>query len=242
MTIGAFGLFGYVSGGATIKNVAFVDVKLVSEDRATTIAQWIDQSTISNVYVDVEGGEYGKLKVSAFAGGINNSKMTACIVEVDENFTVGKSKTYGSFIYLHTEVIKENASKTAYNDVYVISKMILGYYDEESLFYAENKMPTVAGDQTIEGQAEGDQTTEGNESTEESTTKEYMLEGVFGYDTAAEMRAAGNTYSAFDSNFWDIENGMPVWKTSKDFAPSPDDSTTDKVQEAVGDFNVDWLN
>ena len=226
MTIGAFGIFGYVSNGATIKNVAFVDVKLDNIDRATTIAQWIDQSTISNVYIGIAGGEYSGVKIVPFAGGINNSKLTACIVDIDENFVVKNSKTYGSFIYLHTEIIKESASKTVYSDVYVISKMILGYYNEASLFYAENKMPT----------------TEGNESTEESTMKEYMLEGVFGYDTAAEMQAAGNAYSAFDSNFWNIENGMPVWKTLTDFAPAPDDSTTDKVQEAVGDFNVDWLN
>lgn len=228
MTIGAFGLFGYVSGGATIKNVAFVDVKLDDVDRATTIAQWIDQSTISNVYVGIAGGEYSKLRIATFAGGINNSKMTACIVDVDEDFEVKNAKTYGSFIYLHSELTKESASKTSYNDVYVISDMILGYYDQKSLFYAENKMPA----------------TEGGETTEESTTKEYMLEGVFSYDTAAEMKAAGNTYSSFDSDFWNIENGMPVWKTLSDFVPTPEDPPVDqeKDDEAVGDFNVDWLN
>ena len=33
------------------------------------------------------------------------------------------------------------------------------------------------------------------------------------YATYEEMEAAGNDYSSFSAEFWDISSGIPVWKT-----------------------------
>lgn len=148
MTIGAYGFFGYISNGATVKDVAFVDVKFKNTERATTLAQWIYNATISNVYVQLAEGTYSQKSMSGFAGGISGSTVTSCIVELDENcvFTDQTSSVFACALH---EYAKEGEGKTTYTSVYVITTADeLGYYKYEKNevkeyrhFFAENKMP-----------------------------------------------------------------------------------------------------
>ncbi|MBQ4053963.1 MAG: Ig-like domain-containing protein [Clostridia bacterium] len=246
MTLGAFGLFGYISSGATVKDVAFVDVNLKNEQRATTLAQWIYNATISNVYVHLAAGTYTEGKMSGFAGGIHSSVLKSCIVDTKD--CVFENLASGVFSCTLHEYATTGDGKTLYTDVYVITDAeVLGWYDYEKdtiheyrHFYAENKMPV----ETPAAQAE-EGTTEGG--TTEPTTPEipnvnYKITGVFQYSSLAELTAAGKTFAAFN-NCWDTTSGAPVWKSVNGAYPEVEQpSMGNKFNgESVGDFNPDWI-
>lgn len=135
ITMRQFGLFGYVNG-ATIKDVAFVDVNLDSSvNYSTTLAQWINESTVSNVYVNIANdGTYGA-RAALFAGGVNASKLKGCIVETKETFAFKDSlSVYGSFTYLNLERARKDSIQSSFEEVYVLSKPVLGYYESTSVY------------------------------------------------------------------------------------------------------------
>lgn len=232
MTIGAYGLFGYISNGATVKDVAFVDVNLKNEQRAATLAQWIYNATISNVYVHLAEGTYTEGKMSGFAGGIHTSVVKSCIVDAKD--CVFEHRSSSVFACALHEFAAKGDGRTVYTDVYVITDAeVLGWYDynnEYRLFYAENKMPA----ETPAPQAEGD--------TTEKQNANYKITGVFQYSSLAELTAAGKTFAAFN-DCWDATSGAPVWKSVNGEYPEVEQpSMGSKFNgESVGDFNPDWI-
>lgn len=184
MTFNAYGLFGYISSGATVKDVALTEVKFKDVSRAATLAQWIHNATIFNVYVQLAEGTYTEASMSGFVGGIAASVVSACIVEVN---CVFEDKTSSVFACALNEYAAEGDGKTTYAGVYVISGAeILGYYNysktnEYRYFYAENKMPAVEvtpeGGETEATPAPASETA-GGEQTEGSTDGSTGGEGA----------------------------------------------------------------
>ena len=222
MTIQAYGLFGYVND-ATIKDVAFVDVTLDSSvNYSTTLASWINHSTVSNVYISIANEGAYAMRAAGFAGGVNLSTIAGCVVETKETLSFkSSSKASGAFTYLNKEVLDGDADVSRFVDVYVVTTAHLGYYESSNAYaLAENDTFVVP---------------EGGRG--------YTLEGVKKFATVAEMQAAGNTYTAFSASCWSMESGAPVWKSVNGEYPSADDLIIDEIPEkgSDGDFNVDWL-
>ncbi len=186
MTIGAYGVFGYISNGATVKDVAFVDVKLQNAERAATLAQWIYNATISNVYIQLAEGTYSQKSMSGFAGGISGSTVSNCIVELDKNcvFTDQTSSVFACALH---EYANEGEGKTTYTNVYVITTSDeLGYYKydknevkEYRHFFAENKMPV----EEAPAPAPASETTD---SSTDSSTSEDSTAGTTDGSTGGE--------------------------------------------------------
>ena len=223
MTFGQFGLFGYTNK-ATIKDVAFVNATLNGSAYATVLAQWMNETTVSNVYISITNeGTYTKT-CSPFAGGVNASLISNCILETKESFAFKSNvKHYGSFTYMNKESMDGDATVTGFSDVYVISNEVLGRYTlSEGMAYlqAQNETLTLAEGETA-----------------------YTLKGVKKYATAADMQAdTENAYTSFNA-FWDKTGNTPVWKSVNGAYPSADELVDDRIpdKEIVGDFNVDWL-
>ena len=223
MTVQAYGIFGYIVD-AEIKDVAFTDVTLDdTTEYSTVLAAWIDNSIVSNVYVSIANeGVYGA-RAACFAGGANVSTIKACVVETKESFSFKDGlKAVGCFNYLNRERYNNDALQGTFEEVYVISGAVTGYYNDTNTYLkAENEDATVP---------EGDNA--------------VTLEGVKKYATLAEQQAdTSNTYATFSSDCWDIENGKLTWKSMNGNYPSADDLISDKIpdKETVGDFDVSWI-
>ena len=262
MTVGAYGFFGYISSGATVKDVAFTEVKLTNVTRAATLAQWIHNATISNVYVQLAEGTYTETSMAGFAGGIAASTVSQCILELDANcvFTDSSSSVFANAL---NEYATDAAVKTMYTDVYVITDAEwIGFYhyekeasdgttvNENRYFWAENKMPVV--EETPENSEQTDGSTDGSTGDEGTVDPElpdesagpvdlnFMITGVFSYATVEEMLAAGKSYSTFNA-FWDLTSGTPVWKSIGGDYPVYEEEEDAFNGESVGDFNPDWI-
>ena len=225
LTLNEHGLFGYVKD-SVIKNVAFVETTLADVDYATTIAQWVVGGEISNVYVSYANTQISK-KGALFVGGLSDVTLKAVVIETKADLVDSTSKLDGVLFYQNPDITgaTEAAPYTPdYSEVYVISNNVFGSYSSEkanNAFYAEN----------------------GTKGTEEGKSY-FAVAGVKQYAPGAEM--TGATFEKFDTAFWTITNGKPVWNTADDEIAPPvedeeeeDDQTSDSV---VDDFDPDWLN
>mgnify|MGYP003304198548 CR=1 FL=1 len=233
ITLGQYGLFGYVDG-ATIKNIGFYNTTLyANKDYVYLLAQWVRNSTISNVYASFYNTKYDK-GGAFFAGDIYNCVMEGCYIETKTNVTVPTTdtSTRGSLTYQSKENI-DGQIKSTFSEVYVVSNVELGYRSNNFLI----------GENETAGTAEG--------------MKYYTLTGVRRYADAAAMGAdTAKTFTKFNTEFWDVSGNTPVWKQAKgtypeieqpepDPEPDPgegEDPVVTPSQEVVKDFNKDWLN
>lgn len=223
MTVQAYGIFGYIVN-AEIKNVAFTDVTLDDTTAySTVLAAWIDNSTVSNVYVSIANeGAYGD-RATCFAGGVNASTIKACVIETKESFSFNSGlKAMGCFNYLNRERYNKDEVQSTFEEVYVISNAITGYYQSTDTYIkAENEDLTIPEGANF-----------------------VTLEGVKKYATLAAQQAdSSNTYATFNNGCWEIENGKLTWKSMNGNYPSADDLISDEIpdEETVGDFDVNWL-
>ena len=233
ITLGQYGLFGYVDG-ATIKNIGFYNTTLyANKDYVYLLAQWVRNSTISNVYASFYNTKYDK-GGAFFAGDIYNCVMEGCYIETKTNVTVPTTdtSTRGSLAYQSKEHL-DGQIKSTFSEVYVVSNIELGYRSNN--FYI--------GENETAGTAEG--------------MKYYTLTGVRRYADAAAMGAdTTKAFTKFNTEFWDVSGNTPVWKQAKgtypeieqpepDPEPDPgegEDPVVTPSQEVVKDFNKDWLN
>ncbi len=194
MTIGDYGLFGYLVN-ATVKNVAFVDVTLRDVAYATVLSAWVLNSTISNVYISVANDGTQTKVGAAITGGAEKSTFVACIFEMDERFGYTNSlKFKGSFAYTSMELHRNDATVTTFTDVYVISTCVIGYHNDNK-YYLQANNETLADSITIP-----------------DGFKVYTLAGLKKYASVEAMEAdTGNTYAAFDAEYWTLEDGVPIW-------------------------------
>lgn len=249
MTVGQYGLFGYVDGG-TVKNVAFTNVRLnVSENYLATLAAWMNEATLQNVYISIASQGRINKYAAVVAMGVNNSSLSNCIFEMPETTTIATTRTcYGSLFGRYNELMKNSKASSRYTNVYVLSSTYVGYLKANETI-TETVKETVT-DETTGESTEVDVTIEYKKYTEHVITAEnkplqltlpegetektwaihtYTLEGVRQYATADEMRAdTTNNYASFKAAYWTISNGIPVWKTKT-------------IGQYVEDFNPDWL-
>lgn len=213
LTVGAYGLFGYLVD-ATVKNIAFQSVTLIDVNFSTLLGTWAIGTTVSNVYVSIANRDTLANGGAVFTGGVHSCSVSNCIVETKPRFaysTTNKAGVYASFLYRNDQLFKNQEIKSTFSDVYVISCEKIGYYKAAKCYLiAENEEFTPP----------------------ESDFTAFTLTGVKKYDTVAAFKAAENTFD-FAEEYWDMVDGIPVWKTLFETG-TPDDN-------GFGSFDVDWL-
>ena len=209
------GLLGTLKD-AKVMNIALIVKGIGSSSAgATVLGQKFEASEIIDSYV-----KYDKVTVdtSIYAWGqtsglglyirgsagakITNTIIDTSLVEMVNN-TYEKDYAFGSIL------TKGNSTSTAYrpktSDVYVIST-------NKYLSYLANVTPSGGEVSTFDGIeyalfAEEDEA-EYNSST--ATTK-YVVEGSHRFDTYLDMPNSVNTYSAFNADVWNFDNGYPIF-------------------------------
>ena len=209
------GLLGTLKD-AKVMNIALIVKGIGSSSAgATVLGQKFEMSEIIDSYV-----KYDKVTVdtSLYAWGqtsglglyirgsagakITNTIIDTSLVEMVNN-TYEKDYAYGSIL------TKGDASSTAYrpktSDVYVIStNKYLSYL--ANVTASNNEVSAFDGIKYALF-AEEDEA-EYNSST--ATTK-YVVEGSHRFDTYLDMPNSVNTYSAFNTDVWNFDNGYPIF-------------------------------
>lgn len=233
ITFKRFGLFGYVYGG-TVKNVGFTEVKYVDDDYVATIAGWINNAEISNVYIQLSEQTINKAS-AVVAQGVNCSQISNCIFDSENVPITGTLNLYGSLASRNNDLFA-TGDKTRYSNVYVISEEVLGYVQS-------NKNVTEEGEtfkRYTENWVLASNSTFTPTIPDGHTEKDWViltakLEGVKQYATKTEMQAdTSNNYSGFSSSYWNVSAKIPEWKSANGYYEVPDHS--------IGDFEIDWIN
>jgi hypothetical protein len=235
ITFNEHGLFGYVSAKSTIKNVAFTEVTLNDVNYASVLAAWINDSTISNVYVSVVNDQFTR-RGASFAAGIQNSNISACVIETKSTFTCYQNGYNGVLFYQNRDIVGNRENNTlTFTEVYVLSNEKLGYsLVEDDVKNEDGTTTEVKTYHNIIAENE-------SAPTDPAADQIYhTLNGVKKYADGNAMAQETNTFNTFNSTFWTITNGTPVWNTADDeFAPPVEEE--DLSNTVVGDFNPDWV-
>jgi hypothetical protein len=213
LTTQRYGLFGIIFGG-TLKNVAFTELNSSADKYGSTMAQWIINGTLDNVYLHVE--KIAGQTAGALTGCLSGTSMQGCIIEYANSEVVGEH--FGSLTYMAgKERGASGFNLNVFNGVYVISPMVLTTYslNTPTKYYTAD--------------------------ASNRTGSKYMYSGINRYDTQLDFANAGQTFVAFDSRYWDKSGATPVWKT-KDFIPVEKDEEETESCFGVGTFNPDWLS
>lgn len=187
LTVGQCGIFGVINGG-TIKNVAFKDLKYSNKSNIATLAWYILDATIENVYMSAASlpAVWARTMV---ASSIYQSTMNNVIIELGE--VLGNTGAnlnqksdlgaYGSFVATNAAIEADGYTPNAFTNVYVISTTKLSVLSTKS-YDGENK------------------------------DSENCYKGIKRYDNVEEMVSAQGNYESFKiSGYWDISSGIPVF-------------------------------
>ncbi len=247
MTVGQYGLFGYINGGV-VQNVAFTDVAFESIGNVATFASWSRDAVFTDVYVQLKEQTI-TTTAATVAMGVNNCSVNNCIFDSSAtNFTNGKpgvaaskGTRYGNLFGRYTEVENASATQTKYFGVYTISAQFACYSQTSQTVTVTNE-ETGEVTETYKEYTEVYVTAENvtfqpvrpnNKTEKDWIMNAYTLKGVNQYATQAEMDAAANSYAAFNVRYWDVSGASPVWKSlNGTFLPA---------DTYVGDFDADWL-
>ncbi len=233
ITFKRFGLFGYVYGG-TVKNVGFTEVKYVNDDYVATIAGWINNAEISNVYIQLSEQTINKAS-AVVAQGVNCSQISNCIFDSENVPITGTLNLYGSLASRNNDLFA-TGDKTRYSNVYVISEEVLGYVksnknvtEDGATFKCYTENWVLASNSTFTP------TIPDGYTEKDWVILTVKLEGVKQYTTKTQMQADNsNNYSGFSSSYWNVSGKTPEWKSANGYYEVPDHS--------IGDFETDWIN
>lgn len=184
LTVGSCGMFGVINGG-TVKNVALKDVKFVEKQNVATLAWYIIDATIENVYMNAESlpAVWGRAMV---ASSIYTSTVKNVVIQLKEVLgntgeklnVYGGYGAFGSFVSADANrVVDAGDQANVFSDVYVISTTKLSVLSKS--------------------QYDG-----------ENTEAENKYVGIKRYDSAEEMASARNDYSSFDKSLWSVNEGV----------------------------------
>ncbi len=191
ITFGNYGLFGIISNKGTVKNLGLTDVKYGSADNVSALAYVVcdNNSAVPNATI-----ENLYLQANALPTGENSGALfvrctyMASVKNVIVNIV--ESCTSGASFIGKLEFAATTSQRDAWNNIYVISKCKLGKDNTNNEVDA------------------------GNIDTEMVTNNGYY-KNVKRYETAAQMKAANNSYTTFSSAYWTVTTGeIPVWKTA----------------------------
>ncbi len=211
------GLFGTIKtiqdpgmprASAIIENVAFTNVTF-ADDQCALLGYQANGTSgdghpiVRNIYVEInEQAEYQD-GCSVLFFNCQYLDMNNVVIDypVGENYVlpelgVGGDDTYvfGSFI-ARNDYAKKASTVQKLEDVYVISSVPLGHCK-----YDKSDTPELW-----------------NQDASNVTADGYMkVNGVYRYNTLAEMKAANNDYSTFLPEYWTIIDGIPVFNALAD--------------------------
>ena len=196
LTVKGEGLFSVVYGG-TIKNIGFVNGKAEAGSGYTAFfAHKMILAELSNVYVHVVSLNGNKTAHSVLtASTMHKVKMTNVVVDYAQT-AFDESEYYSALGLIDG---KTTANQGAWTGVYVISSAPLAL-DTGYIMVASNQSETEVTafkDKFLSGQ----------------TVTTLTVEGVKSYANAEAIQNAGEDLSGFDTAYWDISAGAPVWKT-----------------------------
>ncbi|HCH74696.1 MAG TPA: hypothetical protein DEV87_05905 [Clostridiales bacterium] len=212
MTIGTFGIFGYIMPKATIKNVAFTNVKYQDtygnkEILVATLATCIDSS--ENVYPTLENLY---IQASSFIGGENTicnlvtnstvgyEKVKNCIFEFSGVDNIAGHGVYSSLVFSSNTKLKVENS-------YVISTSPVAS-GKGSNIIADSENKLAATKEKYQGLYPS------------KTDDKFIAYPLTRYNDYAEFKQNVSNLAAFDTAYWDISNGAPIFKgVQKVFKP-----------------------
>ncbi|MBQ3506031.1 MAG: Ig-like domain-containing protein [Clostridia bacterium] len=233
-----YSLFGVIGGG-TVKNLALENLTFDAPDAVTkgntaAIATWVVGGTIENVYIHLNGLDYGSSTWRATAGLAysvdNNTVLKNVIVEVEDDGSVqalinqGKTlnASYGALVgdrIPDDEILAKN-----WQDVYLVSDLAIAYSRVQITENDEKKTVTKITDAVNTGKA-ADRTL--------SAVKRYENIDALMADTT-------NAYTDFDTAVWEVGN-MPAWKSlplNRYVRATVDGEITDTITIAMTDANA----
>ena len=206
LTINRGGIFNIIGTGAVIKNVGFENVKTMSplatgEDRFV-LASFINNAVIENVYIHLN--EVGGSNANALLTHDVSLQtiIRNCLFIVDNTSGPNdRNVGYGAFTSFSTsfESLPGNNDDFLKNCYFVANMpLIKGQHFEvgEKFYYCD--VEEVDFDLT-DGQGLG-------------KYPKYTLPNAKHYLSMTEFKNAGNSYSEFNSEMWEVNNGALTWK------------------------------
>lgn len=191
------GLFSVVYNG-TIKNVAFVNGKVEAGGGYTAFFAFkMILSELSNVYVQVTSLNGNKTNHSILScSSMHKVKMTNVVVDYKQTeFDAGEYYSALGLIDGKTTTVNQGVWKNVYSFGAAPLASDTGY-----IMVASNQSETevtALKDKFLSGQ----------------TVTTLTVDGVKSYANAEAMKGADEDLSGFDAAYWDIQTGVPVWKT-----------------------------
>lgn len=233
---GPNGIFGRFGLNAVVKNVAFTDIILEAKSETTNVSLLAMRVTgatryipiiFDNIYISIKDfntkydGAYASVLLESNWAYIRATNMIIDVtapVETELTTSFG----YGALFVRDGYTAKEDPNDyttTYYNNVFVLTEsfMPMTKYVEKSkeITAANNLLPwnyvRLAGnDLPIEDRILG------KEIEGLYYGAQLAYDNVKRYDTLADMKAdQSNSYLTFDSMYWDLSSGVPVWRTLK---------------------------
>ena len=237
LTLKSCGLFGNANA-PIIKNIAFTNVNLTGYYPtlfAMTFSRGKNpdnsfngyEGLLKNVYVSVNSTEKGSAsRVGLLVNNVlpaatklenvvveylNVSKDIQTHIDGGKNFYMfgsstysmaGSVETYSNCFAISTAPILQHSRNDkpmpgfAENQVeFTLGKAQYGYKVDSVGTILDNQVKTILEKYNIH------------------LSVDHVLVGVRAYDNYQEMANANNDYSSFSTDYWSIENGVPVWKT-----------------------------
>ena len=202
-----YGLFGMLLPGATVKNVAFFNIYV---DHSSIIAY---QSTatgaghvaLSNVYIKPVGGApFGSIMQTCNCWFDMNNVVIDCegLFATEDTPYVGAMFGYDNYGNAATGDTRDRLMKNVYvlGGIPLVQRIDTAtptYYT----YYAGNQGVTPTGKSIVNGL---------------DSRQKFVYYNVKSYETRDSMKADGNDYSSFGSEYWDVSSGTPVFKNLPD--------------------------
>ena len=198
-----FGLFGYISRQAEIKNLALTNVKFGAKGSTGVLAKEIsstsknDAPTISNVYIQViDFNNLDEVATLAFkrTGTGGYEKIENCVFEAKN-----EGVKYAASVYTYDSSRLQTDNRWQVSNTYVISSIPVV---TDKGFDAVNKNPTISA-----------------------------IAGFVRYDDYEEMQLTNANYSLFNTDCWDIVTyNLPVWKNLPSDLKTPTITLNDGIE------------
>ena len=236
-----YSLFGVIGGG-TIKNLALENVTFdapddtVTKGNTATLATWIMGGKIENVYIRLNGLDYGTSNWRATAGFAysvdEKTTLKNVVVEVADDGTIQSMidkkgtlfASYGAIVgdrIPDDEVLAKN-----WQNVYLVSDLAISYTRTQITENEEKKTVTKITDAENTG-ATVDRTV--------SAVKRYATLDAF-------MADKTNSYTDFDTSVW-LVGTIPAWKSvglDRYVRLTVDGEVTDTITIAMTDANASY--
>ena len=221
LSVQSNGIFGWINEGATIKNIAFTNVTLLTGNYPTLLAHGLDSTvekptTLSDIYVEVNSmaAESGVLINNGSS--IHATTYKNIVIEWTKfgdkelGWIMSSGGRFSTLVDL-SESAGSGSYPTMFNNVYTItSSPVMAYRNATIITVAGNKVTLNEDGSYTALDANLQALIDANYIV---LTDKMVANGIKSYDTYQDMAAdTANDYSSFDSAYWTIINGAPRWK------------------------------